>query len=315
MPSTLTKNLTISDALKLGIKEASDSSDEHKKVLGITADLAARYFASQKLKHIVQVNERAVVSYIKDMQKRGLKPASIRHYLVPLRHAIRATKWDTGHSIDFESLPIPKREYGHANYVPAEQMFQALDSIRAFERWRSYACLSAGFMAGLRISEFNRLTSDKLRGDELEISGRTKNLPSRRVIPIPPTLAVILQEWFDRKMEPISCVKNLGRQVRSSLDAAFESLRLDLDVCAREAGRKSWVQWAGALNLDENATRAYAGHTLRDMRHDALHNNYQFNAPPRPEQTAIQRQGPMQKLRAMIAEPVERAIQEHQFRP
>lgn len=315
MSPSVATNPTIKDALQLGIKE-SVSSAEHKKVMAVTAGKAAAYFAANGIKLVKQVDERAVAKYIKSMQSRGLKPASIRHYLVPIRHAIAVTKWDTGHGIDFKSLPIPKREYGPANFVPAPEMLEVLDTIRAFGRWRSYACLAACFMAGLRLSEFNRLTRDKLRGDVLEISGRTKNLPSRRVIPIPSTLVDILEQWFAMDMEPISCVRNLGRQVRNSLDMAFESLCLDLDVEAREGGRKSFMQWASALNLDENAVRAYAGHTLRDMRYDdALHNNYQYNAPPRPEQTEAQRSGPMLKLREMVSDRIEEAIRGSRFRP
>lgn len=311
---TLKPNMNFSDALELGIQESA-SRDDHKKVLRTTARLANEFFSKRtNVRKFTQLEEKHIAFYLKDMQKRGLTPASQRHYLVPIRLAYNATKHLTGQRLDFTEVGLPKRTYEAANYVPADDMFRVLDCMRAFERHRSFACMASGFMAGLRISEFNRLTADKLRGDELEISGLTKNVPSRRVIPIPETLVIILEDWFVREEKPLSCVRNLGQQIRNSLDMAYESLRLEGSVEPREAGRKSWIQWASALGIDDAAVRAYAGHALRNMRDDILHTHYQFNAPPRPEQSHALRLPAMRRLRELVLAPIDDAIKKSRFR-
>lgn len=306
-------SMNLSDALELGIQE-SQSRDDHKKVLRTTARLAAEYFTKRAgIRKFGQIEEKHIAAYVRDLQKRGLKPASQRHYIIPIRLAYNALRLHTKQRIDFRAIQMPKRTYAAANFVPADDMFKILDCMRAFERHRSFACVAAGFMAGLRISEFNRLAPDKLRGDELEISGITKNNPSRRVIPIPETLVIILEDWFVRDEQPLSCVRNLGQQIRNSLDMAYESLCLEGSVEPREAGRKSWMQWASALGIQDSAARAYAGHAMRDMRDDMIHTHYQFNAPPRPEQSQKLREPAMNRLREMVLAPIDEAIKAARF--
>lgn len=313
-------SMNFSDALELGIQR-SQSRDDHKKVLRTTARLAVEYFTKRTgIRKFGQIEEKHIADYIEDLQKRGLKPSSQRHYIVPIRLAYNALRLHTKQRLDFKAIQLPKRTYEAANFVPADDMFRILDCMRAFERHRSFACVAAGFMAGLRISEFNRLTPDKLRGDELEISGITKNNPSRRVIPIPETLVIILEDWFALEEQPLSCVRNLGQQIRNSLDMAYESLCLEGSVEPREAGRKSWMQWASSLEVPSGAARAYAGHVQRqrgpqgDFSDDILHTSYQFNAPPRPEQSQKLREPAMRRLRELVLAPIDNAIKASRFR-
>lgn len=314
-PKTSNIAINIADALELGIVK-SDSGDDHKDVLRLTAGYAQKHLMKeQKLRSWHDVEERHIAKYVESLKAKGLAGSTIKNYVVPLRLASNATRWEfNAKPIDFNLIRLPDRENKPARFLTAPDAFRALKCIRRMpKKRRPFTALAAGFLGGLRLTEFNRLTPDKLIGDELEISGRTKNNPSARVIPIPQLLVQILKEWFEYGVEPVRDSRELGRRVRTALDdLAFYTGIEDYELVEpRDAGRKSWVQWASMLNVPERAAQAYMGH---HMGNAMINRYYHFNSPPKPTQTAAQREQPMQKLRELVLAPIEKAIAESGFR-
>jgi integrase len=151
---------------------------------------------------LADVDRARVRALIRDWQRAGMVPSSIRNNLDPLRVLIREAIEDGHRSIDpLAGMKMPRgqgRRERVADRAEAQLLLQALpDSERALWACAFYAGLRRGELQGLRVEDID-LSAGAIhvrRGwDQYEGAQATKTEAGERVVPLADALKRLLRE-------------------------------------------------------------------------------------------------------------------------
>lgn len=270
--------LTVEEALKQGCRHGGKK--HAKKSEGRLKNLEdySRYFTDwlkgTGIRYWDEVDSRLVAQYIDSLVARDVKAKSISHYLSPL--TISAKYWAGMDSQQYRPLYIAHeglvKEEPRKEHLTLDQLRMAIAMATARQlRWAVIGFTVCG-MAGLRLRELAYITRADLEGDVLTVR-RAKNDASPRTIPVLPDVARFLQSCFDSDPSPYLIHKMDGSQgnnrtVSDQMKIVLNSLG-HATIAPKEAGRKTFVNWATVKNVHPYAFDAYLGHAARSMADEA----------------------------------------------
>lgn len=316
---------TLHEALELG-RNASRGATEHKQNLKQYGNFVEAFAATHwnlesfddlKLSHVLQL--------ISDMERQGRSPSYIRH-------AVNALKLASNYMSDYhgmQNLEVKQRHLPPVREAPKiwlsynqlskccqvaadPTLRKRTDTTKSQPRPMSLArvIVMACGIAGLRLTEFGRLTPDCLDSqNNLTISAdeetgkATKNDSSIRVLPIPAIVATAMREYWDKHGNWSTDRTSNGKRVRLLFQATAQYTGDDLYLITPPKNLRKTM--ANELDgaVEDKYLMAYGGWAFKGT----MFRHYK-SLRPRPDDHPTIKQRAIDKLRVCVSEEIEKKI-------
>lgn len=305
--------MSFGDALARGL-ERSKMSTEHRANQELVLRPLKDYMALQGVVTWSDVTIEMVKGYVAHLEAEGKRANTIRAYLNPIRIAYREARVKLDDRLLCLRGVVPDRPDQPKRFLSLPQLMAAIACAREAGDRAALLGFVCGGLAGMRITEIMRLTSDKVDWDAGTVETGHKNEASLRVIPVCDMVLETLRDHFDYRDKPYAATSTFSHHMRWILNTVAEETgdKSFTMVTPKDAGRKSFVNCAMYLcqenGYDTNLVRAYIGHAFPQW--DILHRNY-ASLVPRPNDMPIVQQAAVTKLRKLVIEPLENEIKKH----
>lgn len=239
--------------------------------------------------HLEDLTMAKVQDYVTWMRAQGYSWDYRRHCLLPLRRAARmaAARWQMADVLGEMVLDRRDRRAPVQAWTPAE-IITACTTFKRSGNLRALVATGLGAWVGLRPSEIYRLQVQDLTADGrlrigLDTGREAKNEPSRRILPLPPTVAAWWRELANSRPHGhylIPCYggrrappdrKPRQDRPRPRKDGPFTATTFSkwlqpllAEATARrlpvKSLRKTWATWATRHKIDPDQREAWLGH-------------------------------------------------------
>lgn len=302
--ATAATAVPLKDALTMGI-EFSRAKDAHKSNQFAEVEKLVAYFGPRLGDGAGwnDLKKRHIHEFVRNLEQRELSPSYIRLAVNPIRLASKymSTIYDEPPlQIDF----LPARVAPTVKWLTVGQVVRLWTCAKAEGREDASILVLLMGLAGLRLTEANRLHPECLKGNELWVNCDVKNEASRRVIPLPLFVADCLREYWESGQELSPRRDTVGNQVRKALRAMAEDCEDPAEASlyaaiAPKDLRKTMPNTLAAIAPREYIA-AYIGHTPKYM----LERHYQARTP-KPDAPEMVRKQAIADLQRVIVEPIE----------
>lgn len=262
-------NMAIGEAIQRGGK---GKGEEHTAALTRSTGYFMTWL-NGRARHWDEINARLVSEYIEYLSGRGMKPATIAHYIRPLTTAARywVRQDDRTHRPLHITHPALELAPPAKNHLTIEQLLDCIRLAGARNNVYAMAGFVLGGLAGLRLREIADIRRADFNGDlgmltvTRDKTARTARVShSARTIPMLPDVARFLAACYargDRDRLIDGDDQTVARAMRTVMAAADISA-----VVPKDAGRKSFMQWSRPVSgVDPSAFGAYVGHSPGTM--------------------------------------------------